>query len=135
MDGKFATGELIEEWEREAEMEAAADITAGDDEEEAADINERIPFIVKLSGEYELDGRQIREVDLSGLVDLTTADAQDVERVMNKMKHHPQNKFRDIMYTKHIAMKVTGLPVEFFNGLSWKDMEAVSARIAIYFLL
>lgn len=54
---------------------------------------------------------------------------------MDKLKHHPQNKFRDIMYTKHIAIKVTGLPVEFFNGLSWKDMEAVTSRIAIYFLL
>lgn len=117
----------------EAELEAAADYTA-ETGQTAEKLNEQLPYVVSLSRVYDLDGAAIREVDLSGLVDLTTADAQAIDRVMDKMKHHPSNKFRDIMYTKHIAMRVTGLPVEFFNGLRWKDMEAIASRITLHFL-
>lgn len=126
--------ETLREQEMEAEVEASADYTA-ETGETAEEANERISYVVPLSREYDLDGKKIREVDLGGLVSMTTADAQDIDRVMERMRHHPQNKFRDIMYTKHIAMKATGLPVEFFNGLLWKDMEAVASRITIYFLL
>ena len=128
------TEDVLSEQNTKAEVEAAADYTAEEGETvEAA--NERIPYTVPLSREYDLDGKKINEVDLSGLADMTTADAQDIDRVMERMHHHPQNKFRDIMYTKHIAMKATGLPVEFFNNLLWKDMEAITSRITIYFLL
>lgn len=128
------TEELLREQEMEAEVEASADYTA-EKGETAEAANERIPYTVPLSREYNLDGKKIDEIDLSGLVDMTTADAQDIDRVMDRMHYHPQNKFRDIMYTKHIAMRVTGLPVEFFNNLLWKDMEAITSRITIYFLL
>ena len=134
MQKDLMTEETIEEQDREAEMQAMADMTA-EGTETVEDINEKVPYTVNLSRNYELDGVAVKELDLSGLTDLTTAEAQEIDRVMGKLKHHPQNKFRDTMYTKYIAMKVTGLPVEFFNTLSWKDMEAVTARIAIYFLL
>lgn len=117
----------------EEELEAAADYSA-EVGPTAEELNEQIPYAVSLSKEYELDGVKIKEVDLSGLADLTTVDAQAIDRVMDKMKYHPQNKFRDTMYTKHIAMRVSGLPVEFFNSLHWKDMEAITARITLYFL-
>ncbi|MCX4271875.1 MAG: hypothetical protein OSJ71_06400 [Acetatifactor sp.] len=126
--------EMLDEVESQAEMEAAADFTA-EKSRTAEEVNKQISYIVSLSREYDLDGKKIKEIDLGGLEDLTTADAQEVDRVMERMRHHPQNKFRDIMYTKHIAMKVTKLPVEFFNGLLWKDMESVTSRIMIYFLL
>lgn len=126
--------EMLDEVESQAEMEAAADFTA-EKSWTAEEVNKQISYIVSLSREYDLDGKKIKEIDLGGLEDLTTADAQEVDRVMERMRHHPQNKFRDIMYTKHIAMKVTKLPVEFFNGLLWKDMESVTSRIMIYFLL
>lgn len=126
--------EMLDEVESQAEMQAAADFTA-EKSRTAEEVNKQISYIVSLSREYDLDGKKIKEIDLGGLEDLTTADAQEVDRVMERMRHHPQNKFRDIMYTKHIAMKVTKLPVEFFNGLLWKDMESVTSRIMIYFLL
>ena len=120
--------------EAELDLEAAADHTA-EPEETAEEINEQLSYVVTLSKEYDLSGKKIKEVDLGGLVDLTTADAQDIDRIMEKMRYYPQNKYRDIMYTKHIAMRVTGLPVEFFNHLSWKDMQTITSRITIYFLL
>jgi hypothetical protein len=114
-----------------AALEAASDADAADLNE---DLNEKLPYTVKLSQTYNFEGKQISEVDLSGLEDLTTADAGYIDRVMAKLNYHPRDKFRDIVYTKHIAMKVTNLPIEFFNGLKWKDMQAVTSRIAIYFL-
>ncbi|MBO5032146.1 MAG: phage tail assembly protein [Lachnospiraceae bacterium] len=123
----------IEETEEQAAIEAAADISAQAADLEA-DINENIPYVITLSKTYKFEGEEINKVDLSGLEDLTTADGEYVDRVMAKMNYHPRDKFRDITYTKHIAMKVTNLPIEFFNALKWKDQQAITSRIAVYFL-
>lgn len=120
------------EMEEATELEAAADSISL--QEDAGNINDRIPYVIPLEKEYDLDGKKIKEVDLSGLEDLTTLDAQEIDSVMSKMKYYPQNKFKDILYTKHIAMRATGLPVEFFNSLSFKDMQSITSRVAIYFL-
>jgi hypothetical protein len=124
--------ELNEAEDTKAELEAAADSTAKNSDDK--NINETIPYVVKLTQTYNFEGREISEVDLSGLEDLTTADAEYIERVMAKLKHHPTDKFRDYVYTKHIAMKVTNLPIEFFNSLKWKDMDSIKSRVAVYFL-
>lgn len=124
----------MEEVEEMAAVEAAADNSVQDGDMEM-DMNRKLSYIIELSQPYTmLDGQEIKEVDLSGLEDLTTADGEYVERVMAKLNHYPRNKFRDITYTKHIAMRVTNLPIEFFNALKWKDQEAITSRIAIYFL-
>lgn len=126
---------LNNETEESAALEAASDVTAQDEEKDKAKgRNEVIPYTVHLSKTYELEGRKISEVDLSGLEDLTTADGEYIERVMARLNHTPTNKFMDLTYTKHIAMKVTGLPIEFFNALKWKDQQRITSRIAVYFL-
>nr|WP_300838896.1 hypothetical protein [uncultured Acetatifactor sp.] len=123
-----------EEAEETASVEAAADSSAQDAGNDMESINDRLPYVVQLSRAYSLDGEEIREVDLSGLEDLTTRDGEHIERVMAKMGYHPKDKFRDLTYTKHIAMRVTNLPIEFFNALKWKDLQAISSRISVYFL-
>jgi hypothetical protein len=124
--------ESNDEEEARAELEASADVTGRDSDD--GNINDKIPYVVKLTQTYDFEGEKISEVDLSGLEDLTTADAEYIERVMDKLRHHPTDKFRDYTYTKHIAMKVTNLPIEFFNSLKWKDMDSVKSRVAVYFL-
>lgn len=124
----------IEEAEEIAAVEAAADSTAQNADNDLSDINEKLPYVIQLSKAYDLDGQTIKEVDLSGLEDLTTADGEYIDRVMAKMNYHPKDKFRDLTYTKHIAMRVTNLPIEFFNGMKWKDQQAITSRISIYFL-
>lgn len=131
MKEKLLSEEMQEEMENAA-VEAAADVSAMDNGD--IDINARIPYVVPLSQTYNFEGKQINEVDLSGLEDLTTADGEYIDRVMAKMNYHPKDKFRDITYAKHIAMRVTGLPVEFFNSLKWKDIQTVTSRISLYFL-
>lgn len=122
------------ETEERAGLEAAADTIHEEKTEDINEVNSRFPYIIPLTKTYDLDGKKVSELDLSGLEDLTTTDAEYIERVMAKMNHHPINKFADTTYAKHIAMRVTGLPVEFFNALKWRDMRHIIARITVYFL-
>lgn len=117
-----------------AELEAAADNAVKNEKDSIEKINRELSYEVELTREYDFDGERIRKVDLSGLKELTTVDGTEIDQVMERMNHEPRNKFRDLTYTKHIAMRVTGLPVEFFNNLIWKDMERIKNRITLYFL-
>lgn len=123
----------VEEMEEFTAVEAASDSSAQAAGAEL-DFNKSVPYVIPLSKTYRFEGEEIREIDLSGLEDLTTADGEYVDRVMVKLNHHPRDKFRDITYTKHIAMRVTNLPIEFFNMLKWKDQQTITSRIALYFL-
>ena len=117
-----------------AELEAAADSISAKKEEDPREEETNTTFIIPLRKTYNFGGKSIDSVDLSGLEKLTTIDAQEVDKVVDAMNWHPRNKFRDTIYLKHIAMRVTGLPVEFFNMLSWKDMNNICARETLYFL-
>ena len=117
-----------------AELEAAADSISAKKEEDPREEETNTTSIIPLRKTYNFGGKSIDSVDLSGLEKLTTIDAQEVDKVVDAMNWHPRNKFRDTIYLKHIAMRVTGLPVEFFNMLSWKDMNNICARETLYFL-
>lgn len=96
----------------------------------------QIPYVVKLSRAYDKgNGEKIDTIDLSGMENLTTMDAQEVDQIVSKLGYVPRNKWRDTLYTKHVAVKATGLTVEFFNALAWKDMEDITSMVAVYFLL
>ena len=126
--------EDLKKMNENAELEAAADNAVKNEEDSIEKINRELSYEVELTREYDFDGERIRKVDLSGLKELTTVDGTEIDQVMERMNHEPRNKFRDLTYTKHIAMRVTGLPVEFFNNLIWKDMERIKNRITLYFL-
>ena len=126
--------EDLKKMNENAELEAAADNAVKNEEDSIEKINRELSYEVELTREYDFDGERIRKVDLSGLKELTTVDGTEIDQVMERMNHEPRNKFRDLTYTKHIAMRVTGLPVEFFNNLIWKEMERIKNRITLYFL-
>ncbi|OKZ70274.1 MAG: hypothetical protein BHV88_09360 [Clostridiales bacterium 41_12_two_minus] len=126
--------EDLKKMNENAELEAAADNAVKNEKGSIEKINRELSYEVELTREYDFDGERIRKVDLSGLKELTTVDGTEIDQVMERMNHEPRNKFRDLTYTKHIAMRVTGLPVEFFNNLIWKDMERIKNRITLYFL-
>lgn len=118
----------------DAEIEAAADSISAKKEEDPREEEKNTTFVIPLRKTYSFGGEKIDSVDLSGLEKLTTIDAQEVDKVVDAMNWHPRNKFRDTVYLKHIAMRVTGLSVDFFNMLSWKDMNNICARETLYFL-
>ena len=119
----------------DAEIEAAADSISAKKEEDPREEEKNTTFVIPLRKTYSFGGEKIDSVDLSGLEKLTTIDAQEVDKVVDAMNWHPRNKFRDTVYLKHIAMRVTGLSVDFFNMLSWKDMNNICARETLYFLV
>lgn len=126
----------------QAELEAAADQVASPkresvsepEETEDAENAEANRLTVDFTRKYEFDGKTYDSIDLSGLVDLTTEDLELFDRVLIRLDHRPQNKFNDTTYAKHVAMKVTKLPVEFFNQLGLRDMLIVVGVIHSYFL-
>lgn len=132
-----------EEVEQEAGLLAAADEAASGDRSGSAEPEEDGGqdgefYTVYFDKEYEFDNgdgsRKYKSLDLSGLLDLTTVDGEIFDRAMEKERHVPANKFKDTTYTKFVAMKVTKLPVEFFNMLCIRDMWKVTAVVYLFFL-
>ncbi len=133
-----------EEMAAQAELEAEADevasagreVTEEEMPEDEEDGGNR--FEVEFFKEYAFDNgvevKKIKSIDLSGLLDLTTIDAERFDRILIRTGHRPQNKFTDTTYCKHVAAHVTGLPVEFFNTLSMRDMLVVMGMVHNYFL-
>ncbi len=132
--------EMLEQAGLEAEADEVA--SAGrevTEEEMPGDEEDGINrFEVEFFKEYAFDNgvevKKIKSIDLSGLLDLTTIDAERFDRILIRTGHRPQNKFTDTTYCKHVAAHVTGLPVEFFNTLSMRDMLAVMGMVHNYFL-
>ncbi len=132
--------EMLEQAGLEAEADEVAsagrEVPEEDMPEEDTDGEDR--FKVEFFKEYAFDNgvevKKIKSIDLSGLLDLTTIDAERFDRILIKTGHRPQNKFTDTTYCKHVAAHVTGLPVEFFNMLSMRDMMFVMGTVHNYFL-
>lgn len=126
----MAEADRVASGNREQEME-----TSGTESEKGQEEN---IYEVKFRKAYDFnDGSGMKSyssIDLSGLADLTTIDGEVFDRILAKQRHTPASKIKDTIYTKFVAMKVTGLPVEFFDMLDLRDMMDVTAVIAYHFL-
>lgn len=112
----------------------AEEIEAAADSQEEKLTEDDIRYKLKFSEKYIFDGEEYTELDLSGLKDFTTKDAESVDRVMMKMGHRVTNKIQDTTYIKHLAMRITGKPVEFFNQMPWKEFIMIQGIVQMYFL-
>ena len=134
--------ENLDELLEKAELEAAGDDVVSDERnlsESDKEEEKENPYLVEFSREYKWlnekgEMEKIASLDLSGLVDLSTIDGEYFDRILIKLGHRPQNKFTDFTYCKHVAMKVTNLPAEFFNMLGIRDMMMVIALINHFFM-
>ena len=130
----------MEDLETLAELEAAADQTASEAREDTGiEEDEQTPddaefYKVTFDKSYTFEGKTYDSINLSGLENLTTVEGEMFDRVLTTLHHTPANKFTDTTYTKHVAMRVTKLPVEFFNMLNIRDMQKVTATVYYYFL-
>lgn len=137
---------LDEVLQQEAELEATADKVAsgnlnqkaekltGEEKEEKKEDRYTVYFDKEYTFETGEETKKYETLDLSGLTELTTTDGEIFDRVLVRLGHRPVNKFNDTTYCKHVAMKVTGLPVEFFDKLSIRDMQKVVAVVYYFFL-
>ncbi len=89
---------------------------------------------VKLSKPYKLDGKEITEIDLSAVENLTGADMLAINRMMKRRGNIDASPEFTMEFAFFAAMQATGMPLEFFYGLSMKDSMKVKTRVN-YFLL
>lgn len=97
--------------------------------------NEEVDFmVVKLSKAYKFEGREITELDLNKLKNLTGADMIAINRMMKKRGNTDASPEITLEFAFFAAFQATGLPLEFFYGLDMKDSMKVKTRVN-YFLM
>ncbi len=114
--------------EKELTVQEITEAETGEPEQEDGSM------VVELSKPYKLDGKEIREVDLGTLADLTGADMLTINRMMRKRGNVDASPEFTLEYAFYAAMQATGLPLEFFHMLSMKDSMKIKTRVN-YFLL
>lgn len=134
LDGLMDSAEVAAAADNNMRVERDEPKTEEQIAKEAEEETEEDVYEVPLSREYAIGSEKISKIDMSGLEKLTTRDGEYVDRVLAKLGHNPGNKFKDTTYCKFIAMRATGLPLDFFNGLDLRDMTLVEAKVYFYFL-
>lgn len=98
----------------------------------AADVpeDEEDSLIVKFRKPFKFEGQEYKEIDLSGLDDLTAQDMVSVDRIL---KRHSSGI--DVMpevsmeYALNLAAKAAKQPIEFFQALPPREAMKVKNRI------
>ncbi len=120
-------GEVAQDIDEQAKLAAAS--------EHIEEKEPELEYTVKFNPPHIYEGEEYTELDLSKVRELSTKDAELLDRTMQLMKHYPGgNKFNDSTYMKHMAIMVTGKPIEFFNTMSMRNFEEVKGRLMMYFL-
>ena len=88
--------------------------------------------ILKLSRTYRFEDQDISELDLSGLEDLTVDDMIRANKALSSSGTFSVLPETDLQYTITLAVKVTGLPVEFFKQLKPRDGIKVKNRVTSF---
>ena len=103
--------------------------------EDEKNIGDTVDFMkIKLSKTYKFEGKEIEEIDMSGLEDLTGGDMLAINRMMKRRGNTDASPEVTLEFAMYAAMQATNLPLEFFNGLNMKDSMKVKARVK-YFLM
>ena len=115
--------------DKEKELMGQEDVTTEEEEFNASDF-----MIVKFSKPYKFEGKEITELDLNKLDDLTGADMIAINRMMKKRGNTDASPEMTMEFAFFVAMQATEFPLEFFYNLSMKDAMKVKLRVN-YFLM
>lgn len=89
---------------------------------ETTEETEELSNIVKFSKPFNFEGTEYKEVDLSGVENLTGKDMIEAQKEYGKGNFAPNAMPEvDIRYTLIIAQKATKLPYEFFEQLPARE--------------
>lgn len=118
----------------EPQAKTPAPAAANDDREVVNitidDGDDKVDNVVKLSKIYHFEDRDIEEIDLTGLEDLTGAMSQKIESLYRKTtKNISAQPEITLDYAMATASILTDLPVEFFRQISSKDLTKIKSRI------
>ena len=77
--------------------------------------------VCKFENTYNFEGKEISEVDLTGLADVTAADMIAVNRIMALNGASPVSQEFTMEYALQMAARVSKVPYEFYERLSMSD--------------
>lgn len=88
-------------------------------------------YVVKFSKPYVFEGNEYSEIDLSGIEKLTIQDAIDAQRQLIAGQDYAAAYSCETAtsFARHIAAKVTELPVEFFALMSRGQFKRIHSII------
>ena len=89
--------------------------------------------VVKFSREYSFEGKTYGEVDLARMDDLTAKDMIEAEKYLFKTGTVSALPDQAVGYVCFIASKISDQPIEFFMGLSPRDMNRVKNKVTGFF--
>lgn len=89
--------------------------------------------VVVLSKPYAFEDKIYKELDLSGLWELTTEDMVAAEKYMSRNGNISVMPEISIEYACFICSRATDLPVEFFRRLPPKDAIKIKNRVTGFF--
>ena len=89
--------------------------------------------VVKFSRSYSFGGKSYSEVDLAGMDDLTAKDMIEAEKYLFKTGTVSALPDQAVGYVCFIASKISDQPIEFFMGLSPRDMNRVKNKVTGFF--
>jgi len=99
-----------------------------------AEDQEKDLLIVELANLYVFDGVEYETLDLTGIKNLTTTDAQSLEkRFYGGGNIAPINEM-STAYTMFVASIATKMPIEFFNALKIQDTVKVKNAVSTFLL-
>lgn len=78
-------------------------------------------YTIVLKKPYKFEGKEYKEIDLSGLENLSTRDLIDADKQFTTSGQMALMNEMTTGYSCIIAAKATGKPVEFFEGLPAGD--------------
>ncbi|MGN1130962.1 MAG: phage tail assembly protein [Ruminococcus sp.] len=91
--------------------------------------------VIELNTPIDFEGTTYKEIDLSGLDELTGKDIKLISKQYRRLGGSAMTKELDIEYLQLVAAKATGLPVEFFDELKAKDSTTVEVVVRNFLIL
>lgn len=85
--------------------------------------------IMKFEKPYVFEGKEYKEIDLSGIADITSMNESEAENKLVRAGFTITETSALYLYSCIIASMVTGLPEDFFTGLPFE--EVLKLRVAV----
>jgi hypothetical protein len=90
-------------------------------------------YLIVFRKPYKFDDEEYKQIDLSGLDDLSAADMISANKIMERSGSTSFLPEMSLQYACIIAAKATKLPVEFFNGLHPREAIKVKNKVVSFF--
>lgn len=108
---------------------------SAENEKEIEEITDemRQALVLKLADPYKYDGKEIAELDMNGLVDLTAGDLCSIDREMLKLGYSGTRMDTTRQYALLVGARVNGRPNNFCDRMSARDSIRLRDMVVTFF--